>query len=422
MKRFSYKAIDIRGKPLDGFMDALTPDEVGNWLTERQFHVLEISETPFAGLTTLTKTVYALSSKEMNYFLLQLSNLLNAGCPLVLSLKALHRQLASGNLKTLLWELKEKLEMGKSFSEALKAFPHVFPTLFITMVEVGEVGGILDQVLERYAQIYDSMFQIRTKIIKSMIYPAFLVVLTVVVAVSLLVFVFPNFVKGFEKSGRTLPLPTRIVLSASDFFTEGFEVFFIIPKALPIPLAISCPLFLGLAALILWKSAVVLFRTPVFRRNLDRLLLFLPLVGWLVVYTELSLFARTLGTLLKCGVPILTSLKAVERAQGNFFYKTAINDIRQGISRGESLSAGMGHFRSLFPESLILMADVGERGGNTGSLMEKAAHFYERDLDTSIETLISLLEPVMVLFLSAFVVTLAMAMYLPLFDINKMVR
>jgi len=147
-----------------------------------------------------------------------------------------------------------------------------------------------------------------------------------------------------------------------------------------------------------------------------------PIIGRLFRQTELTLFARTLGTLIKCGVPILTSLAAVEKALGNYVFKNALGEIRLGVSKGESLSYGMIKRRDLFPESLILMADVGERGGNVGDLMEKAADFFERDLETTIDTVVSLIEPALVIFLSVFIVTLALAMYLPLFDIIKVVK
>jgi len=157
-------------------------------------------------------------------------------------------------------------------------------------------------------------------------------------------------------------------------------------------------------------------------RFIAQLIIKTPLLGAMFRQMELSLFARILGTLLKCGVPILTSLQAVEKALGNVIYKEALNNIREAVSRGESLTQAISKHRELFPESVILMADVGERGGNTGDMLEKAGIIYERDLETTIETLVSLLQPALVVFLSIFVVTLTMAMYLPLFDIIKTVR
>lgn len=403
IQRFAYKALDARGKPLEGFMDARTAEEVGAWLADRQYFVLEITAAPLGTLAALSTRPLTISQREMNYLLLQLSSLLNAGCPLIMSLQALHRQLPAGNLKTLLKDLKEKIETGKSFSDALKNHPRVFSSLFITMVEVGEVGGILDQVLERYAQLYDAMYHIQAKVIRSMIYPAILLVVTIVVAWALLVWVFPNFVANFEGSGQPLPPPTRLVLGVSQFLgSYSWHL---------------------LAALV---GASFLFAA--FRRSErgSRLLgqtgLQIPLLGAMLRHVELALFSRTLGTLLKCGVPILTSLGAVERAQGNAVYKEALAEIKAGVARGESLSQGMSRRRDLFPDSLILMADVGERSGNTGDMLEKAGAMYERDLETTIDAVVTLIQPILVIFMAIFVVILALAMYMPLFDLVKMVR
>lgn len=403
-------------------MDATTSEEVGSWLSERRFHVISISESSLGSVVALQRRPTSLTPKEMNYFLHQLSSLLNAGCPLVSCLRALHRQLSPGNLKTLLWEIKEKIEMGKSFSETLKHYPDIFPNLFITMVEVGEIGGILDEVLEKYAQIYDSLFRIRSKIIKSLIYPALLFSMTILVAWALLVWVFPVFIEQVESRGGVLPTPTRIVLFLSQILTTGTAIFFAPPRALPFPAVFSYPVFLGIFGVLAWKVFSMIWNHQGFRQVFDRFTLASPLIGALIHHAELALFTRTLGTLIKCGVPILTSLTAVEKAQGNQKFKQALEEIRAGVSKGESLSLGMSRRRDLFPESLILMADVGERGGNVGALMEKAADFYERDLETTIEAVISLLEPLLVVFLAVFVVVLALAMYMPLFDIIKMVR
>ncbi len=403
IQRFAYKALDARGKPLDGFMDASSSEEVGAWLADRQYFVLEITPAPLGTLAAMSTRPLRISQREMNYLLIQLSSLLNAGCPLIMSLQALHRQSPVGNLKNLLKDLKEKIETGKSFSDALKQHPRVFSSLFITMVEVGEVGGILDQVLERYAKLYDTMYHTQTKVIQSMIYPAILLFVTIVVAWALLVWVFPNFVANFEGSGQPLPLPTRLVLGVSQFLgSYSWHL---------------------LAALI---GAGFLF--TVFRRSEkgSRLLgqtgLKIPLVGALLRHIELALFSRTLGTLLKCGVPILTSLGAVERAHGNAVFREALAEIKAGVARGESLSQGMSRRRDLFPDSLILMADVGERSGNTGDMLEKAGTMYERDLETTIDAVVTLIQPILVIFMAIFVVILALAMYMPLFDLIKMVR
>ncbi len=399
---FSYKALDSGGKTLTGTMEAANADEVGSWLVDRRYYVLEIAPAPLTAIRR-GKRDLSISLREMNYFLVQLSSLINAGCPLLLSLQALHRQLPSSPLKTLLKDLKEKIEVGKSFSDALKGHPTVFSNLFITMVEVGEVGGILDEVMERYSQIHDAMFRIRSKVIKSMIYPAILLGMTILVAWALLVYFFPSFVARLESTGQALPLPTQAVLWVSNF--------------------LSANTWFLLSGIILAVAGFILLRrSEKGAKFLSTLALRIPLLGGLVRESEIALFARTLGTLLKCGVPILTSLTAVERALGNAVFKSAIAEIKGGVARGESLSTGMARHRDLFPESLVLMADVGERGGNTGPMLDKAGIFFERDLETTIEAAVSLIQPLLVIFLGVFIVILAFAMYLPIFDIYKWVR
>ncbi|NCB37658.1 MAG: type II secretion system F family protein [Erysipelotrichia bacterium] len=402
-RRFAYKALDLKGKPMDGFMEAATAEEVGAWLADRNYFILDISETPMQALIASNRQSVSISAHAMNFFLLQLSSLINAGCPLIMSLHALHRQLPSCPLKYLLKDLREKIESGKSFSEALKSHRSVFSNLFITMVEVGEIGGILGEVLERYAYIHDAMYRIRSKIFKSMIYPALLLVNTIVVAWALLVYVFPVFIEKIQAHGQSLPLPTQVVLSASNILSGNSLLIFL--------------------TIVVAAIGLTLFRrTERGARQLAWASIKLPLLGPVLQQMEMSLFARILGTLLKCGVPILTSLQAVEKALNNVVYKEAIGSVREAVSRGESLSQSIGRYRGLFPESIILMTDVGERGGNTGEMLEKAGIIYERDLEMTIETAVSLIQPALVIFLAIFVVTLALAMYLPLFDIIKTVR
>ncbi len=401
--RYAYKALDVRGKTLEGFMEATSTEEVGTWLADRQYFVLEIKSAPIHTLVSESKKNLKINAKAMNFFLLQLSSLINAGCPLLMSLHALQKQLPTGTLKTLLKDLKEKIESGKSFSEALKNHKDVFSNLFITMVEVGEVGGILGEILERYSNIHDTMYRLKSKIIKSMIYPALLLSFIVSVSWAFVVYVFPGFIERYQSSGQELPLPTQFVMGISNFLSSH--------SLLLIGLSIS-----------FYMVFMAIKKTNRGASFISDSLLNLPLLGPLVQQFELSLFARILGTLLKCGVPILTSLMAVEKALGNVSYKKALESVRESVSRGESLSKSLIKNRRLFPESVILMTDVGERGGNTGEMLEKAGVIFERDLETTLETVVTLIQPFLIVFLGAIVITLATAMYLPLFDIAKTVR
>ncbi|MBF0408851.1 MAG: type II secretion system F family protein [Candidatus Riflebacteria bacterium] len=421
-KKFYYKASDANGKPVEGYMDAPGIEEVGNWLIERQYFVTSIEPASTLVTMALSKSYRKIPTSKMNYFFIQLSSLISSGCPLIMSLQALFRQLPAGELKNIVKDLKEKLEMGKSFSEALKSHQDVFSNLFITMVEVGEVGGILDEVVTKYSRIYDSMARIRSKFLRSMIYPLILMIMTFTVSAILLLWVFPVFVEKLEAKGALLPIPTRLLIGISDSLINVTEMILYLPKQIPISPWISGPIFIFIIIILIRKAFAQAFENVEFRRFFGHLLLNIPFAGELSKTAELSLFSSTLGTMLKCGVPILTSLTAVERAQSNQHFKDTIKTIREGIARGESVSMNMSRTPDLFPESLILMADVGERGGNIGEMLERASIIFERELEGKIEIFVSLVEPALVLFLSLFVVLIALAMYLPLFDIIKVLR
>ena len=400
--RYSYKAIDVNGNEITGELDAEKTDEVGTWLSDRGYIVVSITQATLQNIVGSSHKYLRISQKEMNFFLIQLSNLITAGCPLLMSLTALFKQVSNHQLKTLLKDVKEKIESGKSFSEALKTHKEVFPSLFITMVEVGEVGGMLGEVLERYSHIYDTMYKLGRKILQAMIYPLFLLISSLIVVIALLIFVFPKFVEGTQRTGNQLPGLTLLVLNISNFISNHYLVIIGVIVAI---------YFIGkiIMSSKKGKQVVTEFATD------------LPILGDVLKQVQIALFARILGTLLRCGVPILTSLQAVEKALSNVVYKKAMGEIRESVSRGESLSQSIGKYRNLFPESIVLMADVGERSGNIGEMLEKAGNIYERDMEMALETAVSFIQPALVVFLAIFIVIIALSMYLPLFDIGKIV-
>ena len=400
--RYSYKAIDVNGNEITGELEAEKTDEVGTWLSDRGYIVVSITQATLQNIVGRTHKHLRIPRKDMNFFLIQLSNLITAGCPLLMSLTALYKQVSNQSLRILLKDVKEKIESGKSFSEALKTHKEVFPSLFITMVEVGEVGGMLGEVLERYSHIYDTMYKLGKKIIQAMIYPLFLLISSLAVVVALLIFVFPRFVEGTQRTGNQLPGLTLFVLNVSNFISNQYLLI----------IGVMILLFL------LWK---LIMNNPKGKQIVTEFFTDLPVLGDVLKQIQIALFARILGTLLRCGVPILTSLQAVEKALSNVVYKKAMTDIRESVSRGESLSQSIGKYRNLFPESIILMTDVGERSGNMGEMLEKAGNIYERDMEMALETAVSLIQPALVVFLAIFIVIIALSMYLPLFDIGKIV-
>ena len=406
--RFSYKAIDSKGAEINNFMDAETPEEVGTWLSDRGYIVVDISVAPLQSVKdsfSIAMPIFgssAISEKDMNFLLMQLANLINSGCPLLMSLRALSKQISKRNIKVILKMLIDKIESGKSFSEALKAHASIFPQLLITMVEVGEIGGLLDEVLERYSHIFDAKYRLKRKCYQAMIYPALLLVSTILVVWALLVFVFPVFIEGTQRKGTELPGITQFVLDISNLLTNYWLLIF----------------FLIAGTVI---GFTVIMKSKKGRKSVTNILLGIPLVSEIIKSYQVALFARILGTLLRCGVPILTSLQAVEKALGNVVFKESVSETRESVSRGESVSKALGKYRELYPESLILMSDVGERSGNMGEMLEKAGNIYEKDIEMNLETAISLLQPALILIMGVIIVTIAFAMYMPLFDIAKTV-
>lgn len=401
--RYSYRAVDVAGKPMNGYMDAESIEEVGSWLADRGYFVVDVKLAPLQSLVITGKKKAKVSADDLNFFFIQLSSLISAGCPLLMSIDALEKQAPSLPLKGLLADIGEKIQSGKSFSEALKNHNNIFSNLFITMVEVGEVGGILDQVLERYAYIHDSTHRLRNKMFKAMIYPVVLLLTTLFVAWAVLVFVFPKLIGEIQASGQKLPLPTEIVLMTSNFVSAYF-------------------VHMLLSAIVAYFIYASIKKTESGGLFIDRVFISVKVIGSLIKQLQIVLFSRTLGVLLSSGVPILTSIQAVERTMGNRCYKDAISDAREAVSRGESLSQAISRHRHLFSDTIVLMISVGEQTGNIGEMLEKMGKIYERDLESTLESAVSLLEPCLVVFLSGFVALLALAVYLPIFDMGKLVR
>jgi type IV pilus assembly protein PilC len=401
--RYFYHSLDNNGVSMDGFMEATSPEEVGVWLSDRGYFVIEIKPAPLQTLVKGSKNKVKLSRSDLNFFLIQLSSLINAGCPLLSSIDALAKQSPRESLRILLRDVSEKIKSGKSFSEALKYHNDIFSNLFITMIEVGEVGGILDEVLERYAYIHNATYRLRGKIIKSLIYPAFLLLITILATLFMVVVIFPNLIGQIQTAGQPLPLPTEIVLNISNFISTYYAHF-----TISIAILIAC--------------YIKIRKTVLGKRITDKIYVKTIILGNIIKQIQIVLFARTLGVLLKSGVPILTSIEASERTMGNVCYKEALADVKEVVSRGESLSQAISRYKNLFSDTIILMVSVGEQTGNTGDMLERMGDIYEKDLETSMEHAVSLLGPILVLLLASIVFLLALAMYLPLFDMSKLVR
>ena len=342
-------------------------------------------------------------SKVLTTFTRQLATLVDAGLPLLRGLRVLEKQERNPTLKGIIAELAIAIEGGSTFSEGLAQHPKVFNRLFVNMVKAGELGGVLEVVLNRLSEFMEKAQKIKGKVIAAMFYPvAVLIVATSILSV-LMVYVIPKFKEVFAGmlEGAQLPAFTRFVLAISDTIKDHF-------------IYTLC----GLAV------CVVLFmlfiRTKFGRHAFDKFKLKMPVVGPVVSKVSISRFTRTLGTLVSSGVPILQALTIVKETAGNVIIANAVNEVHESVKEGETITAPL-EASGVFPPMVISMVDVGEQTGALPEMLLKIADNYDEEVDNAVAAMTSLLEPIMIIFLAVIVGSIVIAMFLPLIEMmNRM--
>lgn len=340
--------------------------------------------------------------RNIAIFTRQLATMIDAGLPLVQSLDILASQQENKTFKNILREIREDVEGGSTFAGALKKHPAVFDDLYTNLVVAGEEGGILDNILNRLSNYIEKAEALKKKVKSAMIYPAIIVTVAVLVVIILMLFVIPVFETMFKSAGQSLPLPTLIVLTMSKIVKKYIIV--IIPAAI---------LFVFLFRRF--------YRTESGKTLVDRLTLKVPVFGILLKKVAVARFARTLGTLVSSGVPILDGLQIVSRTAGNRTIETAILNARASIREGETIAEPLGR-SGIFPPMVIQMISVGESTGALDSMLTKIADFYDDEVDVAVSNLTSLLEPFLMVFLGVVIGGVVIAMYLPIFQMASAVH
>ncbi|MFL6256965.1 MAG: type II secretion system F family protein [Pyrinomonadaceae bacterium] len=345
------------------------------------------------------------AAKDLSIFTRQFSVMIDAGLPLVQCLEILAQQQENKNFQMVLTQTRQDVEEGSTLAAAMARHPKTFDQLFVNMIEAGEAGGILDLILQRLSTYIEKIVKLRRDVISAMIYPAAVIVIAVGVIAVIMVFVIPSFQSiftGLLGPGEQLPLPTRIVVGFSDFLA-----------------GIGGLIILG----VIIATVVALkfyYRTPGGHRRIDSILLKVPIVGSILRKIAVARFSRTLSTLLSSGVPILQSLEITARTAGNVILEEAINKVRTGVERGESIVEPL-KATEVFPNMVSQMIAIGEQTGALDAMLGKIADFYEQEVDSAIASLLTLIEPVMIGFLGVTIGSIVIAMYLPLFTlIGKM--
>jgi type IV pilus assembly protein PilC len=409
MPTFAYSGRTRSGQTVSGEHIADTMDAAVAALRREQIMVTRIDPTKAASARAEVKEVRpgapkpgkAVPAKNLAIFTRQFSVMIDAGLPLVQCLDILGKQEPHKNFAAVILKVREDVEAGAALADSMKKHPRTFDALYSNMIAAGEAGGILDTILKRLAVYIEKNVKLKGEVKSAMIYPIAVVVIATLVVGAILWKVIPTFAQLFEGLGAQLPLPTRIVITASDIVVAWGWLFLI---------------GLGILGYMLRQY----YGTEAGRHTVDGVALKTPIVGDILRKVAVARFCRTLSTLLSSGVPILDGLEITAKTSGNAIIEKAILKTRTAIERGETIAAPLRE-TSVFPSMVVQMINVGETTGALDTMLSKIADFYEDEVDTAVAGLLTLLEPVMIAFLGVVVGGIVIAMYLPIFDlINKL--
>ncbi len=399
---FQWSGKNARGLIESGEITASSREEVAAILRKRNITPTVITEKkkPSRSLFGIGGKV---KDRDLAIFTRQFATMIDAGLPLVQALEILSTQVENKRLAEVLKVVKNDVEGGSTFADALRKHPKVFSELYINMVAAGEAGGILDTILGRLANYIEKAMKLKKKVKSAMIYPSVVLSVAIVVVGVIMVFVVPTFEKMYAGMGGTLPGPTRIVINASKFLS-----------------GIGGAIILGsIIALVI--LVVQLRKTDKGKYAIDKLLLKLPMIGTIILKAAVAKFTRTLSTLTSSGVPILDGLEITAKTAGNKVLEKAIYEVRKDVAEGKTIAEPLMRTK-IFPPMVNHMIAVGEATGALDSMLGKIADFYDDEVDTAVSNLTSMIEPFLMIFLGTTVGFIIVAMYLPIFKMGELVK
>ena len=418
MPRFRYVAMDSKGGETEGVLDAENQSQALAAIRSKGFFPTRVTEMGGGGGAAVARSMAAprasgfnmelklpgflrgrVKPKQLMVITRQLATLIDAGVPLLRGLRILLKQEKNPQLRESLDGLGGAVESGSTFSESLALYPRVFDNLFVNMVKAGEAGGVLELVLTRLAEFMEKAERIKNRIKSAMIYP----IVVLVAAMGILVFMLTSIIPKFEEifrdllEGEKLPPLTQFVINLSNVVKHHWLY-----------------LVIGIAVLVVFTKTWG--RTEVGRRTLDKLKLKAPLLGPLFSKTAIARLSRTLGTLMSSGVPVLQALNIVRDTSGNAVIANAIQRVHDAVKEGDTMAAPM-EASGAFPTMVVSMIDVGEETGALPEMLLKIADGYEDEVDTAVEGLTSVIEPILIIFLAVIIGTIVIAMFIPLISI-----
>lgn len=403
MASFIYKARNVQGESIHGIIDAADENKAASAIEHLGLIPIQISHNTgsYSG-SFMQFRIKRISRQELLIFTRQLSTLVATGAPLITSIQNVADQAQNPRFKQILGNIVSSLESGVSFSESLAQYPDIFGDLYVSLIKVGEAGGLLDKVLARLAELSVQEIDLRSRITSALVYPAVLASVAFIIVNFVLVAVLPKFTAIFEASSAKLPLPTRALLGLS-YLARNYWWLMV------------------LAAVFILNALRNYYRTPDGRRYFDSLFLRLPLFGPLTLKVMVSRLARSIAALTKSGVPVLEALTVVETTVSNVVLQNMIKDTRAAISSGQSLTEPF-KASGLFPPMVIQLINTGERTGRLDKMFDQIADFYEPEIEFTIRNLTSLLEPIMLLVMGTVVVFIALSVLLPIFNLISVIK
>jgi type IV pilus assembly protein PilC len=403
MATFSYAAINSQGLEANGEISAPDATAAREQLRVRGLLANYLEELPASGEDSVRTVFKKIKPKSLQIFSRQFATMIEAGLNVVSALVILEEQTDDKYLASVINELRADVEGGLLLSQALGRHPKVFSRLYVSMVEAGEAAGILDQVLDRVAFQIEKDTQIKRRVKGAMIYPVMVLIFATLVLIGMLLFLVPIFVKIFEQLGGELPTLTQWVVNASDLMRERW--FIIIPGV-----------FATIAGFRRWK------KTSSGRKIWDRVKLRIPMrIGQVVLKVTMARFSRTLSTLVAAGVDIIKALEITGQTAGNWVVEDALATVREKVHEGVPIAQPLID-NDVFPPMVAQMVKIGEETGELEKMLSKIADFYEDEVDSSIQSLTSIIEPLMMIAVGAMVGVIIIAMYLPMFKMLTLLQ
>ena len=423
MPQFQFTAADAKGEQMSGTIESTSEAEAIQQLRSQGYYPLQVVEAGKGKLAAKkgakkgkgaatpkkakSSTGGRIKPKILMIFTRQLATLIDSGLPLLRGLTVLAKQEPNPVLRGTIGALADSVQSGSTFSEALAQHPRIFNKLYVNMVKAGELGGVLEVVLVRLAEYQEKAHKLKNKIVSAMVYPVIVMFIAVAILVFLMLFIVPKFETMFAELGKDaqLPMISQIVFGTSKFFLK--------PSIWVIPNIVWVFIAFGLIGFLMnmWG------KTKKGRRTIDSMKLKLPIFGDIQRKSAIARFARTLGTLVTSGVPILQALNITRDTAGNVVVSDAIEKVHEAVKEGESIVTPLQATGGVFPNMVISMVDVGEETGQLPEMLLKVADVYDDEVDNAVTALTSILEPIMIVVLALVVGAVVFALFLPLIKI-----